>query len=541
MLSKNMFQRECHKPTLQPLDVLSWGWVLATAVFTLFLYIYEFRGTPMIISLLAGVAVVFRYVLSRKNHSLLPVTVMLVVLAAGTYAMQVHPRLSKFITHKRVASYHYFLGSKYFKELGYYGLYRYTLLADRESTVPLLWNVKEIRHLEDLTRMSAQHAVDKAGKEKHHYFSRERWREFKRDWRPMARGSATWERKLNDHGFNPPPFWNLIPGLVAQHVHTSDATLYMAVRLFDLGMFLMLLCIVAYISGLDNALLCYLFVNAAVVLYYPHGFVDTYFQYQWLNALILTMIFFRSGKMKLAGVSLAYAAMVRIFPFVLIVGPAAVWFRKLIHQRSLPEKETAFLAAFSIACVVFFAIGLTQGKGIESTKEFVGNITFHADAIKFDSNKFGLKRLMSVDFTRPFERVKKEDREIHFSNNRMAYYLFWMLLVGLTLTAMYMHCDKDAWVIPLGTGLIFALMTASRYYYLMMLVFFITNRDKKDAGFAALSAAAIFLAHGIYIVYRGGGYGGFTLGNICFLIAFLVFPLSLLVNKLVAMKHRVIS
>jgi len=178
---------------------------------------------------------------------------------------------------------------------------------------------------------------------------------------------------------------------------------------------------------------------------------------------------------------------------------------------------------------------------MESTRQFVRNITFHANAIKFDSNKFGLKRLMSTDLSRPFKRVRKEDREINFQKNRNAYYLFWILLVGLNVAAIYVNSDEDAWVIPLSIGLIFALMTASRYYYLMLLIFFIPDRNKMNSGFAVMSATLVFLAHGIYIFYRGGGYGGFTLGNICFLIAFLVFPMSLLLKKFVIMKQQVVS
>ncbi len=494
----------------------------------------------MIISLLTGIALVLRYFLAKKNKSLLPVTLMLAVFVAGIYFAQMHPRLARFVSRERVASYHYFLGSKYFSELGYYGLYRYTLLADKESSTPRLRDIKQIRHLEDLSRIPAAQAIEKAKKEKDDYFSEARWFEFKQDWRLMARGSATWERKLNDHGFNPPPFWNFIPGIIAQHVNTSDSTLYMAVRLVDLTVFLVLLCAVAYFTGLDNALLCYIFVNAAVVLYYPHGFVDTYFQFQWLNFMILTMIFYRTGRVKLAGVSLAYSAMVRIFPLVLVAGPGIIWLRKLIHDRKLPKKETSFLISFSVACIIFFLIGLTQGKGFESTKQFVRNITFHADAIKFDSNKFGLKRLMSVNLSRPFERAGKEDRPENFKNNRNTYYLFWVLLVGLNVAAIYFKSDDDAWVIPLSIGLIFALMTTSRYYYLMLLIFFIPDHKKMNSRFAIFSAAVVFLVHGIFIFYRGAGYGGFTLGNICFLIAFLILPLSLLLDRFFNMKKQAV-
>jgi len=522
-------------------DILPWGICLAASVSTIFLYIRKVPGTSMIISLLAFVAIVLRYFLAQKKKSLWPVTVMLIVFVAGTYFAQVHPRLAKFVSRKRVASYHYFLGSKYFSELGYYGLYRYTLLADNESRVPRLGDIKKIRRLEDLSKVPALQAIEKARKERKDYFSEERWHEFRQDWRAMARGSTTWERKLNDHGFNPPPFWNVIPGIIAQNVNTNDRTLYMAVRLVDLVIFLVLLCAVAYFTGLDNALLCYIFVNAAVVLYYPHGFVDTYFQFQWLNFLILTMLFYRTGRMRLAGVSLAYSAMVRIFPLVLVTGLGIIWLRKLIHDRKLPKKETSFLVSFSFACLVFFMVGLTQGKGFESTKQFVRNITFHADAIKFDGNKFGLKRLMSANLSRPFERAGKEERVENFRNNRNSYYLFWILLVGLNVAAMYFNSDDDAWAIPLSIGLIFALMTASRYYYLMLLIFFIPDHKKMNSRFAIMSAAAVFLVHGVYIFYRGGGYGGFTLGNICFLIAFLIFPLSLLSNKFFNTKKRAVS
>jgi hypothetical protein len=530
-----------HFRKIHSLDILSWGALFATVIGTLCLYNYEFRGTPLITSFFAGIAIVLRYFLSRKKRPLYPVMLMLIVLASVTYITHVHPRLAKFVIRKRVASYHYFMGSKYFSELGYYGLYRYTLLADKESSVPRLDELKEIRHLEDLTRVSASQAIEKARKEKKKYFSEARWQEFKKDWRPMARGSETWGRKLNDHGFNPPPFWNVVPGAIAQYVNTSDKTFYMAVRLADLAIFLILLCAVAYYIGIENALLCYIFVNASVVLYYPHGFIDTYFQYQWLNSLILAMLFYRTGRMKLAGISFAYSAMVRIFPLVLMAGPGVIWLRKLIHDRRFPKKETSFLISFSVACVIFIMIGFTQGKGLDSTKQFIRNITFHADNIKFDSNKFGLKRLMSVDFTKPFERVRKEDRAGNFENNRTIYYLFWSLLVGMNIAAMYVRSDDDAWVIPLGIGLIFALMTASRYYYLMLLIFFLPDREKLNSGFAVMSAAVIFLAHGIYIFYRGGGYGGFTLGNICFLIAFLIFPLSLLLPKINYMNKQAVS
>jgi hypothetical protein len=504
--------------------------LLGTGV--LLLYIQDVPGSAMILSFLTAPVVVLRFFLARKRKHLWPVTVMLAILAAGAYFIHMNARLTKFISRGTVGSYHYFLGSKYFKELGYYGLYRYTLLADQESRPPRLRRLKHIRHLEDLSTVPVKDAIAKAKDEKWNYFTRERWEEFKSDWEPMAKASRQWNRKLNDHGFNPPPFWNLIPGMIAQHIQTRDRLKYTVVRLIDLLLFLALLGIAAYVTGLDGALSCYIFVNASVILYYPHGFVDTYFQFQWLNALIATMLFYRLGRMNLAGISLAYAGMVRIFPLVLAVGPGVVWLRKLIQKRSLPRKETAFLASLVIAGAVFGLLGLTQGKGLSSTRESLQNITQHADFIKFDTNKFGLQRLMSIDLFKPLETISGLDnRARNFEDNRPIYYFLWALLMGLNLAAMVFDMDDDAWVIPLGIGLIFALMTASRYYYLVLLVYLIPGRKKQNSWFATMSISTIFLVHSLFIFYRGDSYGAFTLGNIGILFALIVFPLSLLVKK----------
>jgi len=501
-------------------------------LFIFWLYQSRIPGRPLIISFITSIVVISHYFLAKNKLPVIHITIMLIILAIGSYFIQVNSRLTRMISPGRVGAFHYFMGSKYFKELGYFGLYRYSLLADHESGLPRLRNLTHIRHLEDLSFTTVEKALTQAKKEKHEYFTEDRWKEFKSDWGPMVKASRQWKRKLNDHGFNPPPFWNFIPGFVAQHVNTYERAAYTAVRLIDLSLFVLILCGAAYYMGANSALLSYIFVNAAVVLYYPHGLVDSFLQFQWFLALIITMMLYRFGRMKLAGVTLAYATMLRIFPLVLIAGPGVVWLRKLIQERRLPKIETGFLVSFGIAATIFGLLGLTQGKGVASTRQFLQNITHHAESIKFDSNKFGLKRLMSVDLKNPLKRVRDNgDREKNFKNNRAVYIILWVLLIGLNIAAMASNIDDDAWVIPLGAGLIFAIMTASRYYYLMLIIFFIFDRKLRDNWFVMLSIAGIFLVHSSFIFYRGSGYGAFTLGNIGFLFAFILFPASLLIDK----------
>ena len=67
-------------------------------------------------------------------------------------------------------------------------------------------------------------ALALAESERAAFFTDQRWEEFKRDWVAMGPRAkkGSWRIALQDRGFNPPPFWNALPGFVAKYVMVED-------------------------------------------------------------------------------------------------------------------------------------------------------------------------------------------------------------------------------------------------------------------------------------------------------------------------------
>src|SRR5262245_9067400 len=120
-------------------------------------------------------------------------------------------------------AYHYYVGSKYFKELSYDRLYECDAVADSED--PSLRRRVELRKIMDLrTNMmtTTTHILAHPEECKKH-FTAERWEDFKRDlsyWR-RVNGVKRWEDSQADHGYNATPVWNILGSGLA---NTGPAT-----------------------------------------------------------------------------------------------------------------------------------------------------------------------------------------------------------------------------------------------------------------------------------------------------------------------------
>ena len=129
--------------------------------------------------------------------------------------------------------FHYYLGAKYPKELGYERIYHCTALADAETG-----NIVAVRHrrMRDLSvdvLVPARQALEQPAVCKDH-FSAARWEQFKADvaWLRGASGSGKWWNDMQaDHGFNPSPVWT-----AAGHALVSIAPAGWRLRQRSLGL-----------------------------------------------------------------------------------------------------------------------------------------------------------------------------------------------------------------------------------------------------------------------------------------------------------------
>jgi len=107
--------------------------------------------------------------------------------------------------------YHYYMGSKYAHEVGYFDMYGAALAADDETGRlyhPRDGLVRDLRTLESVS-------VDDVLADRDRYrgrFSDERWQEWVGDvsFFKERLGPAAWNRILRDRGYNATPTWTMI-------------------------------------------------------------------------------------------------------------------------------------------------------------------------------------------------------------------------------------------------------------------------------------------------------------------------------------------
>src|SRR4030095_5285024 len=116
--------------------------------------------------------------------------------------------------------FHYFIGSKYFPELGYTHLYECASLAEAEQGFRRRVELRMIRDLRENELVSAKYVLEDpevCRKGFSRPFTPRRWEEFKNDiaYFRTNTGIGAWENMLKDHGYNPSPVWNMTGSLLA--------------------------------------------------------------------------------------------------------------------------------------------------------------------------------------------------------------------------------------------------------------------------------------------------------------------------------------
>jgi hypothetical protein len=286
-------------------------------------------------------------------------------------------------------NFHYYVGSKYFAELGYFGLYECGLHALQEHGQRALAPLLTARRLTDMQLVPMSEILE-AGAACPARFSPERWEEFGSDvvyfvesW-PQWKYEAVWD----DHGYHPSPIWSLLGGAIAERMPTSEASNTRFLARIDRWFVAAGLLAIGWAFGVEAAAL------AAIVWGTGHlwryAFVgDAFLRHLWWASAIFGVCMLRRGWHAWSGGLLAFSSLLRIFPgaFPLAFGLGAA--RRLWQDRRLPDGAIGF-AAGGLATGIAL-IGLTaaaSGRGIEVFAEFADKISLFA-AIPA-ANKMGL-------------------------------------------------------------------------------------------------------------------------------------------------------
>jgi hypothetical protein len=446
--------------------------------------------------------------------------------------------------------YHYYMGAKYFREMGYDGLYKCSVIAEDELGVVKFDDEdhigtgrrqvdlsKEIRHPDKKIRnLGADNLLMPVTEVLEHpeackaHFSPARWELYKQDvaFFRLTADKKWWDDMQGDHGFNPPPVWT-----IAGYYFSN---LFPAGRGFEpplIGHVNWLQCLamldIAYLAAMFVALwwafgwrVCavagiYWGCQAAAPTSWTQG---AFLRQDWLFFLVFAACTARKRWYALSGASMVYAGLLRVFPGLAVIGWLAVTGWQLVKHRRLTGPQLRMLGGGVLAAAVLIPWSL-QVSGKDAYQEFFKHTLQVHDRTPL-TNHMGLRVLVSQKV--PFEIAVHKgpvDFEVGTGpkSGRMKYtqdgklvdpFEVWMRmrnerydklkLVAYAITALSLayflwvtRRIKSMWVAQcLGQIFIILMSQLTSYYYSFMILLAPLTKARRQMeaplfGFAALS------------------------------------------------------
>jgi hypothetical protein len=374
-------------------------------------------------------------------------------------------------------TFHYYVGSKYFPELGYTRLYACVAVADAEAGPATGVAGRSLRNLETNRLEPASTALVDPGACRRH-FSAERWASFAHDvaWFRGRVPRFRWHAMQRDHGYNPPPSWGILGSWLANLGPASNFQILALAALDPVLLALMWAC-VAWAFGWRA--LCVAVVYWGTNLFGVFGWNGGAFLRQgWLAAAIAGICCLRRNRPATAGVLLAVSALLRIFPAAILVaiGLRATWGMWREGRLALSPVHRRILAGWLGAALAIGSLSLLSSAGGRSWVEFVDNSRLHlATPLR---NHVGLRTVIAYDADAVDRRIQggsaieryevwRDARTERFADREA---LYWTLLAAFVALLAFVVRDQPDWMAAvLGIGLIPVAFELTNYYYAILL------------------------------------------------------------------------
>lgn len=384
--------------------------------------------------------------------------------------------------------FHYYIGSKYFPEIGYTRLYACVVRAEAESddfSVRAKAHERNVRNLKTNNIVPARlYFFDDTFCKAH--FSAPRWNDFKDDVSFFhSRMENKWDAALLDHGFNPSPIWGLAGGFVSNSIPLSDQAL-MGIKLIDVALLFGSAACLAWAFGLPTAAF-------AVIAFTALAAVDwawcgrSLLRFDWFFLAVLSVSAMKRGYHILAGLALGYAAGLRIFPAVFMIGPfVGLLYAGYRRQYDLKMAYGKFFGGLFLSVAVL-AVSVSAVYGVESMRAFLDNSKKHSAVIA--ANNVGLRTVLTYNpdtsERKTFDRRSSDPLAAWRAAKVEARQKVGLIYAAAVAVALLFFIPAvmsgGAWqAVALGASFVpFAWIELSNYYYVFLAVtatFFSVNR-----------------------------------------------------------------
>ncbi|MGH7857187.1 MAG: hypothetical protein ACREQY_07615, partial [Candidatus Binatia bacterium] len=368
---------------------------------------------------------------------------------------------------------HYYLGSKYFPELGYGSLYVAMARAEAEE-----FGYAVTPEARDLTGnylvpigqlLSASDGVK--GR-----FSPERWESFRRDIRYFRQrmGSAFGD-VLKDHGYNPTPVWSLVGGAIANRVPAGSPVGIFFLTLLDPLLLAIAFAAVAAVFGTETALLAIVYFCVAFgAMYTWKG--GAFARELSFTAIVLSACFLERQRHTIAGASLGLAAGLRIFPGLLLAGVLFHGMGELRRTGRIPAAHTRFVTGFAAALLILVGATVLSPEGVSRWREFAANTGAHMRSAS--SNLIGVTGWLAYLSGGETATAEGIDAMITWRRTASRLQLVTLFPVALLLVAWLSQRVELLRAMALGALLILASLNLSAYYYAFVVLLLLAFRDR---------------------------------------------------------------
>ncbi len=364
---------------------------------------------------------------------------------------------------------HHYLGSKYFSELGYTGLYGALLVAEMESEGDISSVLARDLVSGELTTAEA---VLAQGEQFRRGFSPPRWLEFRHDATRFRQAlGPLFSDFVTDHGFEPTPLWALGAGRLAEQLSIDSSGGMLTVALLDGVLMAGVVLALGLVFGRRTALLSLIFLVTA----FGGGNFDwiggAYLRYAWLASLMLGVAALGRGWHFTAGILVALSTGLRLFPGIFVLAAVADVVLALVHGRRPRRAWLRFLAGFVVTLPALFAVTLaSEAHGWQAWQGFAVNMRLYLETMPY--NVMGVQQVTATLATL-----------LPASLSTPAASLLGGLAGLLCLSAALWlgRRQDDVGAISMGCLALFGLLELEIYYSLVLVLLIIANRHRPKA------------------------------------------------------------
>ncbi len=378
--------------------------------------------------------------------------------------------------------YHYYLGSKYFKETGYFDLYGFSAVAIQElkaldPSLPVnLYDIRDLRNKG--THIPAAEVIGRYESRYRNAFTEERKNAFKKDLLLLVQISPyddVWRLNLFDAGYNSSPVFACLAGTVANWLPLENTYAYLGY----LDIFLILLAgfLIYKAFGLYPAL-AFSIVFGTNPLSTYEWIGGSFLRQLWLFSLIAGLCCLKKERYSLAGLFLGYSAIERIFPIFFVAGACL----PMLYQSWVQKKPSQGTAAFLSALILtWFSLSIlaTLSFGFSIWHEFALNLKSHSRI--FFVPHVGLQRVIvyypgiggrNFWWTEGLARFTEWGDHLHFLLKQRSF-AYSMVSAPMILSSCYIARRQAPQTAALfmGSVLLYTLAVPAAYYYSFLALF----------------------------------------------------------------------